>query len=176
MVRNRVSSTACCSQQDQMQWAHLMSEFSCVIFTLIGSPSLPSLLTSARLRIVEAIFFSGTLSPRSQKMQILSSDMPGCWAMKVSFHSGLQNILDQFLNNNKPRLILHVCRRTNFSGANLFIIHHDCDIAVHVLFSDPNILSSSTLLTAEVSRDDGDVQSSSEHLDREKPGFSPWYN
>ena len=78
-----------------------------------------------------------------------------------------------FSNNNKPRLILHVCRRTNFSGANLFIIHHDCDIAVHVLFSDPNILSSSTLLTAEVSRDDGDVQSSREHLDREKPVFSP---
>ena len=93
--------------------------------------------------------------------------------MKVSFHSGLQNILDQFLNNNKPRLILHVCRRTNFRGADLFIVHQDYNIAVHVLFSDPYILGSSTLLTAEVSRDDGDVQSSSEHLDQEKPGFSP---
>ena len=127
---------------------------------MIASPSLPSLLISARLRRVEATFLSGTLSPRSQKMQILSSDMAGCWATKVSFHSGLiTNILCLPLSKTD---ILHVCSRAYFSGANIFIIHQDCDITIHVLFSDPNIGKST-----QVSWDYSYVQPSCEHLDQE---------
>ena len=132
---------------------------------MIASPSLPCILTSARLKRVEANFLSGTLSPRSQKMQILSSDMAGCWATKVSFHSGLTKILDmsivqywQLIKTN----FLHVCSRDYFSGANIFIIHHDCDIAIHVLFSDPNIT------TTQVSRDDSYVQPTCKHLDQDQ--------
>ena len=46
---------------------------------------------------------------------------------------------------------LHVRGWANFSGSHLFIVYQNCDITVHVFFTDPNIGT-----TAEVSRDDGD--------------------
>ena len=59
-----------------------------------SSKSNTSLLTSARFRRVEATFRSGILSPRSQKMHTLSSDIAGCWAKKFSFHCGLTKIVN----------------------------------------------------------------------------------